>query len=96
VVREGDCRRQAEPGALYLLGTIQQEQGQAKAQQSLLRALYLDPGFVLAHFALGKRRIIAGPAAQAKRHFTQHPRHAATATRAAASRRVGGPDRGSG
>jgi len=70
------------PAHYYLLGTIQQEQGQAEAaQQSLLRALYLDPGFVLAHFALGNGELLQGRPRQAKRHFTntldmlqRHPR----------------------
>ncbi len=70
------------PAHYYLLGTIQQEQGQAEAaHRSLLRALYLDPGFVLAHFALGNGELLQGRPRQAKRHFTntldmlqRHPR----------------------
>ena len=59
------------PAHYYLLGTIQQEQGQAElAQRSLMRALYLDPGFVLAHFALGNGELSQGRPRQAKRHFT--------------------------
>ena len=42
------------PSNHYLLATILQEQGMHDiAIQSLMRALYLDPDFVLAHFALG-------------------------------------------
>lgn len=70
------------PAHYYLLGTIQQEQGQAEAaQQSLMRALYLDPDFVLAHFALGNGELSQGRPREAKRHFTntlamlqRHPR----------------------
>jgi chemotaxis protein methyltransferase CheR len=59
------------PAHYYLLGTIQQEQGQAEAaQRSLMRALYLDPGFVLAHFALGNGELSQGRPRQARRHFT--------------------------
>ena len=59
------------PAHYYLLGTIQQEQGQAEAaQRSLMRALYLDPGFVLAHFALGNGELSRGRPRQARRHFT--------------------------
>lgn len=70
------------PAHYYLLGTIQQEQGQAEAaRRSLMRALYLDPGFVLAHFALGNGELSWGRTREAKRHFTntlamlqRHPR----------------------
>jgi chemotaxis protein methyltransferase CheR len=42
------------PAHYYLLATIQQESGEiAAAVQSLMRALYLDSGFILARFALG-------------------------------------------
>jgi chemotaxis protein methyltransferase CheR len=42
------------PRSHYLLATILAEQGQeAEAIKSLKRSLYLDPNFVLAHFALG-------------------------------------------
>lgn len=58
------------PAHYYLLGTIQQEQGQAEAaQRSLKRALYLDPGFVLAHFALGNGELLQGRPREAERHF---------------------------
>ena len=59
------------PAHYYLLATIQQEQGQADAAvQSLMRALYLDPGFVLAHFALANVRLSQGRRREAGRHFT--------------------------
>lgn len=58
------------PAHYYLLGTIQQEQGHAEAaQRSLKRALYLDPGFVLAHFALGNGELLQGRPREAERHF---------------------------
>lgn len=38
--------------------------------QSLLRTLYLDSGFALAHFALGNVELSRGRRREAKRHFT--------------------------
>jgi chemotaxis protein methyltransferase CheR len=69
------------PAHYYLLATIQQEQGRHEASaQSLLRALYLDPDFVLAHFALGNLRLSQGRRREAERQFDialtllkQHP-----------------------
>ncbi|BBP04874.1 protein-glutamate O-methyltransferase [Sulfuriferula plumbiphila] len=58
------------PAHLYLLATIRQEQGQYdRAVQSLMRALYLDPDFVLAHFALGNLRLAQDRRREAERHF---------------------------
>ena len=58
------------PAFHYLLATIQQEQVQGDfAVQSLMRALYLDPSFVLAHFALGNLRLSQGRRREAERHF---------------------------
>ncbi|MHB1937194.1 MAG: CheR family methyltransferase [Acidobacteriaceae bacterium] len=58
------------PAHLYLLATIRQEQGHYDpAAQSLMRALYLDPDFVLAHFALGNLRLAQGQRREAERHF---------------------------
>jgi chemotaxis protein methyltransferase CheR len=58
------------PAYQYLLATIQQEQGlNDAAVQSLARALYLDPDFVLAHFALGNLRLSQGRRGAAQRHF---------------------------
>lgn len=37
--------------------------------QSLTRALFLDPGFVLAHFGLAHLELSRGHARQAKRHL---------------------------
>ena len=54
----------------YLLATIRQEQGQVDAAaHSLRRALYLDPDFVLAHFALGNLRLAQSRRRDAGRHF---------------------------
>jgi len=59
------------PARHYLLAAIQQEQGQLDAAaESLNRALYLDSGFVLAHFALGNLRLSQGKRREAERHFT--------------------------
>jgi chemotaxis protein methyltransferase CheR len=54
----------------YLRALILQEQGAtAKAVQSLHCVLYLDPGFVLAHFALGKNARDGGNWPDAERHL---------------------------
>ena len=58
------------PAHHYLLATVLQEQGQHDiAIQSLMRVLYLDPDFVLAHFALGNLHQSQGRYRQAQRHF---------------------------
>lgn len=54
----------------YLLATILEELGQDDAaEQSLKRALYLEPNFVLAHFALGNLRLSQRRHGEAQRHF---------------------------
>ncbi|MBI2224294.1 MAG: chemotaxis protein CheR [Betaproteobacteria bacterium] len=59
-----------DPASHYLLATIRQEQGQVgAAAQSLKRALYLDPEFVLAHFALGNLCLSQVRHRDAERHF---------------------------
>ena len=59
-----------DPASHYLLATIRQEQGQGDAAvQSLKRALYLDPEFVLAHFGLGNLSLSQGRHRDAQRHF---------------------------
>ena len=59
-----------DPASQYLLATIRLEQGQSDAAaQSLLRTLYLDPGFVLAHFALGGVCLSQSRHREAQRHF---------------------------
>lgn len=58
------------PAHYYLLATIEQERGQGEAAESALgRVLYLDPDFILAHFALGNLCLAAGRGLQARRHF---------------------------
>ena len=58
------------PAAHYLLATIHQELGQVEiAAQSLMRTLYLDSDFVLAHFALGNLRLSQDQRQEAERHF---------------------------
>lgn len=58
------------PAAHYLLATIHQELGQSEiAMQSLMRTLYLEPDFVLAHFALGKLCLSQERRGEAERHF---------------------------
>ena len=58
------------PAHHYLMAAIQQEQGQREdAAKSLARALYLDPHFVLAHYALGNLRQAQERHNEAQRHF---------------------------
>lgn len=58
------------PTHYYLLATIEQERGQGDAaERALGRALYLEPDFILAHFALGNLCLAAGRRPQARRHF---------------------------
>ncbi len=58
------------PAHHYLSATILQEQGQHEiAIQSLIRALYLEPMFVLAHFALGNLHQSQGRYREAQRYF---------------------------
>ncbi|MHB2025073.1 MAG: CheR family methyltransferase [Elusimicrobiota bacterium] len=54
----------------YLKGSILQEQGRVgEAAASFKRALYLDAGCVLAHFALGNLALRGRRLLQARRHF---------------------------
>ena len=58
------------PAHHYLLATILQEQGRHDtAIQSLVRALYLDPDFVLAHFSLGNLHQSHRRYREAQRYF---------------------------
>lgn len=58
------------PVHYYLLATIEQERGQTEAaERSLGRALYLEPDFALAHFALGNLCLSQGRQRDARRHF---------------------------
>ena len=59
------------PAHHYLLAAVQQEQGWADAAaESLKRALYLDPDYGLAYFALGNLRLVQARHREARRHFT--------------------------
>ena len=54
----------------YLMAILQRESGQDEnAAQSLARTLYLDPDFVLAHFALANLHLSQGRKQDAARHF---------------------------
>lgn len=59
------------PATYYLLSAIQSELGeQDAAGRSLSRALYVDDGFVLAHFGLANLDLARGRRTSAKRHLT--------------------------
>ena len=58
------------PGHHYLLATIFQEQGRLpESIKSLKHALYLDPGFVLAYFALGNLTRQRGNVDESRKHY---------------------------
>jgi chemotaxis protein methyltransferase CheR len=57
-------------GSHYLRATILQEQNQLdEAVASLRRAIYLDPDFVVAHFALGNLARRQGKMKEVEKHF---------------------------
>ncbi|MCX6844857.1 MAG: tetratricopeptide repeat protein [candidate division WOR-3 bacterium] len=59
-----------DAGLHYLHATILQELNrEAEAIASLRRALYLDPDFVLAHFALGNLALRQGDVRTGRRNF---------------------------
>lgn len=59
-----------DPAAHYLHAVILQEAAHdAEAARALGRALYLDPGFVLAHFGLGSLALRRDAFPEAARHF---------------------------
>jgi chemotaxis protein methyltransferase CheR len=59
-----------DAGLHYLRATILQEQGgAAEAAEEFKRALYLDPEFVLAHFALGNLALRRRQPGEAGRYF---------------------------
>lgn len=61
----------------YLRAIILRESGRAEAAAaSLQRALYLDPGFVMAHFTLGHLRAAQARSQEALRHFAAAHHHA--------------------
>jgi chemotaxis protein methyltransferase CheR len=58
------------PAHYYLLAAISQERGQIEtAERSLGHVLYLEPDFVLAHFALGNLCLSGGRYREADRHL---------------------------
>ncbi len=60
-----------DPAGHYLRAVILQERGDRnEARHSLQRAIYLWPGFVLAHFALGNLAREADRSREANKHFT--------------------------
>jgi chemotaxis protein methyltransferase CheR len=59
------------PAPYYLCAMVVLEQGAAdQAKASLQRSLYLQPDFVLAHFALGNIARGSGKSEESRRHFT--------------------------
>jgi chemotaxis protein methyltransferase CheR len=59
-----------EPAAHYLHAMILQEKGErSEARRALQSAVFLQPDFALAHFALGNLARAEGRAAEADRHF---------------------------
>lgn len=59
-----------EPAAHYLHAMILQEKGERRdARRALQSAVFLQPDFALAHFALGNLARAEGQAADANRHF---------------------------
>ena len=59
-----------DPAGHYLRAVVLLEQGEPEqARSSLQRATYLEPEFVLAHFALGNLARRCGKAGEADKHF---------------------------
>ena len=68
--RKAIAANKLDPAQYYLLSAIQQEQGlDDEAAQSLTRALYLSPDFVMGHYALGILRQSQGRSREAQKHF---------------------------
>lgn len=68
--RQAIAANRLDPSAHYLLGTVLQAgQHVDEAAQALARAIYIDPDFVLAHFALGDLRRAQGRTREARKHF---------------------------
>jgi len=69
-VEKAIAQDKIDPAWHYLRAIIVQEQGAfEEADVSLKRAIYLDPNFVLGHFALGNQMLRRGKATQADKHF---------------------------
>ena len=63
-------RDRLNAGCHFLCAMIEQERGQlSQATESLRRVLYLDPEFVLAHFALGNLARMEGKRKGSEKHF---------------------------
>lgn len=63
-------REKLDASAHYLRAVVLQEMGNdAAARQALQNAVYLEPGMVLAHFALGNLARAHGTASEANRHL---------------------------
>jgi chemotaxis protein methyltransferase CheR len=59
-----------EPAAHYLRAMVLQELGEpAQARASLQRAIYVNPQFILGHFAMGNLARDTGRPAEAEKHF---------------------------
>jgi chemotaxis protein methyltransferase CheR len=59
-----------DPSGHYLRAVVLQELGESnQSQRSFQTAIYLDPKFVLAHFALGNLARTRGKTAEANKHF---------------------------
>lgn len=68
--REAVAADQLNPGWRYLLATVLQEQDRdEEALMALKHALYLDPGYALAHFALGNLTRRQGKVRESGRHY---------------------------
>ncbi|PYP83489.1 MAG: chemotaxis protein CheR [Blastocatellia bacterium AA13] len=68
--REAISRNRLNPKTHYLLAMILQEQGEASESiASLNKALYLDPEFVIAYFALGNILSSEGRNAESRKRF---------------------------
>lgn len=64
-----------DPAAQYLHAMVLQELGErGRARAALQRALYLQPEFTLAHFALGNHARAEARVTEARRHFTNASR----------------------
>ena len=70
------CRKaidadRCNPGFYFLSATILQEIGRMEESEAFLgKALYLDPAFALAHFALGNLALRREKGKESRRHFT--------------------------
>ena len=84
-----------DPAAHYLQAMILQEQGQRlPARRALERALYLEPDFVLAHFALGNLARHEARERDAERHFRTTLRLLSTRAAGRGPAALGRHDRG--